>query len=94
MSEDPSGGTLLLIAAVVFVALGLLLFLGYMVVGAVFEGLGHDFGSRTGLSLALLVGGAVLGTLVLTVFAPFGTAVLFGVGIGVALAVSAVLISS
>lgn len=94
MFDDPSGGLLVVAAVVVFVALGLVLLLGYLVVGAVFEGLGRDFGSRVGLSITLLLGGTTLGTLILMVIAPFSTALLLGVGIGVALAVSGVLLSS
>ena len=87
------GGALVLLALVLFVALGLVLWVGYLIVGAVLESMGRDFGSRTVLGLTLLVGGTVLATLILTAFSPFGTAVLLGVGIGVALGAAALLLA-
>ena len=70
-----------------------MLWVGYLIVGAVLESMGRDFGSRTVLGLTLLVGGTVLATLILTAFSPFGTAVLLGVGIGVALGAAALLLA-
>ncbi|HSV41578.1 MAG TPA: hypothetical protein VLI04_22630 [Nocardioidaceae bacterium] len=90
---DAEGGALVLLALVVFVALGLVLWVGYLVVGAVFESMGRDFGSRTGIGLTFVVGGTLLGTLVLTLFSPFGTALLLGLCIGVALGAAALLMS-